>query len=91
MSPKATTSGWVVQITLPGVLKVPTGSAQQRTEVPSPTFRFYNVAVADADQAVEAVRKKAGVTSRTPIRTVRALSPPEISALSLRVRQVRLA
>ena len=89
MTSKISTSGWVIQVSLPGM---PTGSAQQPAgKSASPSFQFFNVAISDAVQAVEAVRKKAGVPAQTSIRVVRSLSPPEIAAIPLRAGEAKPA
>jgi hypothetical protein len=79
-----TSTGWVVQLTHPGVLKVP-------AEMTIPKFAFFNVAIREADKAVAAVRKKTGIAAEAPIRVVRSLSQPEIAALSLRAGEVKPA
>ena len=78
-------AGWVVQLTNPGVPRVqPEGATWRRAELTSPTFQFYNVAINDADLAVETVRKKIDVPAEAIIRVVRSLSPAEIAAIPLR-------
>ena len=85
-------AGWVVQLTNPGVPRVqPEGAKWRPAELTSPTFQFYNVAISDADLAVEMVRKKADVPAEAIIRVVRSLSPAEIAAIPLRKGEAKLA
>jgi hypothetical protein len=76
MPNKASPAGWVVQVATLG------------PEEAAPLFRYFNVAMADADQAVAATRQKAGVTSATRVEAVRALSAAEIAALHLKTGAV---
>ena len=57
----------------------------------APVFRYFNVAIADADKAVAATREKVGVTTTTRIEAVRALSAVEIAALHLKTGTVKPA
>lgn len=57
----------------------------------APIFTYFNVAVALADKAVEAVRKKAGVPDETPMRVVRQLSPSEVEFIGLHAGESRPA
>jgi len=57
----------------------------------APVFRYFNVAIADADKAVAATREKAGVTTETRIEAVRALSAAEIAALHLKTGTIKPA
>ena len=85
-------AGWVVQLTNPGVPRVQPEEAKWRpAQLTSPTFQFYNVAISDADVAVEMVRKKADVPAEAIIRVVRSLSPAEIAAIPLRKGEAKLA
>ena len=85
-------AGWVVQLTNPGVPRVqPEGAKWRPAELTSPTFQFYNVAISDADLAVEMVRKKPDVPAEAIIRVVRSLSPAEIAAIPLRKGEAKLA
>ena len=56
-----------------------------------PSFQFYNVAIGSADEAVEAVRHKAGVAKDAPIRVVRSLSVAELASIGLRSGQLKPA
>ena len=85
-------AGWVVQLTNPGVPRVqPEGAKWRPAELTSPTFQFYNVAISDADLAVEMVRTKVDVPAEAIIRVVRSLSPAEIAAIPLRKGEAKLA
>ena len=85
-------AGWVVQLTNPGVPRVqPEGAKWGPAELTSPTFQFYNVAIGDADLAVETVRKKTDVPAEASIRVVRSLSPAEIAAIPLRKGEAKPA
>jgi hypothetical protein len=81
--------GWVVQVTIPAVPKPPKegdvrwiGASLQA----APTFRFFNVAIASADKAVEATSKHLAKTdpAEREMRAVRGLSTAEIAALKLK-------
>jgi hypothetical protein len=75
---KAATSGWVIQVT-----------ASNATEVPA--FAFFNVAVGDADKAVEAVRKRVGAVEGDRVYAVRPLSAGELEAADLKTGQLNPA
>ncbi len=78
MSDKASLAGWVVQVT------VPDGGEP-------PVFAFYNVAVADAARAVEAVRKRLGATAVDRVLTVRPLTAGELAAAKVKSGEVKPA
>jgi len=60
MASKASPAGWVVEV----------ASARGPEEGAAPEFRYFNVAIADADKAAAATREKAGVTTTTRIEAV---------------------
>ena len=92
MSENTAAAGWVVQLTIPGVPKIPVEGAKWRpAENTSPTFQFFNVAVGSADKAVEVVRKKAGASEETALRVVRPLSSSEIDSIKLRTGEAKPA
>ena len=92
MTGKTLIAGWVVQLTNPGVPSVvPEGARWRPAELTPTTFEFFNVAISDAEKAVEAVRKKASVTPEASIRVVRSLSQPEIAAIPLRAGEAKPA
>ena len=73
-------AGWVVQVMTQG----PNPEA-------APSFTYFNVAIADADEAVAATAKRAPVAQQAHVRHVRPLSSEEIAALKLRAGQVKPA
>ena len=75
---RASPAGWVVQLT-----------AVSTTEAPD--FAFYNVAVGDADKAVEAVRKRVGATETDRVYAVRPLSAGELASANLKSGEVKPA
>lgn len=92
MTEKAAAAGWVVQVTIPGIPKVPIPGAPWRpATTTAPTFQFFNVAVGAADKAVETARKKAGASEETELRVVRPLSATEIASISLRSGEAKPA
>ena len=93
MTDKASAAaGWVVQITIPGVLIVPPeGSKWRPASTTAPTFQFFNVAIGSADKAVEAARKKARASGDAPMQVVRELSRAEIESIKLRAGEAKPA
>lgn len=92
MSEKTSAAGWVVQLTIPGVPKIPIEGSKWRPAVnTAPTFQFYNVAIGSADKAIEAARKKAGASEEAAMSAVRALSEAEISSIKLRAGDAKPA
>ena len=73
-------AGWVVQVMTQG----PNRDA-------APSFTYFNVAIADVDEAVAATAKRVAVAQQEQIRHVRQLSPTEIAALKLKAGQVKQA
>jgi hypothetical protein len=85
MSEKSSAAGWVVQLTIPGLLKPQIEGSKWRPAVTSaPTFLFFNVAIDSPEKAIEAARKKAGAAEDAAMSTVRALSAAEIESIKLR-------
>ncbi len=92
MSENAAAAGWVVQLTIPGVPKVPVEGAKWRpAETTNPTFEFFNVAIGSAEKAIEAARKKAGASEEAALRAVRSLSSTEIDSIKLRAGEAKPA
>lgn len=92
MNQNTTAAGWVVQLTIPGVPKIPAEGAKWRpAETTAPTFEFFNVAIGAPDKAVEAARKKAGASEEAAMRVVRALSPAELDSIKLRAGEAKPA
>jgi hypothetical protein len=79
MPDKASAAGWVIEVV---TLKQGGGS---------PLYRYFNVAIAEATQAVEAVRKLRAAVQANRVEAVRPLSSGEIAALRLRAGQVKPA
>ncbi len=97
MIDKSTPAGWVVQATIPSEPEARAADAPWRPSamlVSAPSFKYFNVAIATADKAIEATTKymakdaeaKAGTMS-----VVRKLSAAEIAALSLKAGEVKPA
>ena len=78
MTDKASPAGWVVQVT-----------AQDNGGAPS--FAFFNVAVGNADKAVEVVRKRLGAAEGDRVYAVRPLSASEVAAIKLKSGEVKPA
>jgi hypothetical protein len=92
MSETATAAGWVVQLTIPGLPRIPAEGAKWRpAETMAPTFQFFNVAIGSADKAVEAARKKTGASDEAVMRVVRALSASELDSIKLRTGEAKPA
>jgi len=92
MMEKASAAGWVVQLTIPGVLVVqPEGAKWRPAVTTAPTFQFFNVAIVSADKAIEAARKKLGASAEAALSVVRALSPAEIDHLKLKAGEAEPA
>ena len=90
---KKAPDGWVVQVTIPTVPAAPKAGDVRwigPTLAAAPTFRFYNVAIASPEKAVEATTKLLAKTdpAEHETRTVRGLSAGEIAALSLKPGEV---
>jgi hypothetical protein len=89
MTDKTSATGWVVQMSIPGVA-VDGSEAVGAAKSPA-SFKFFNVAIASPHEAVEAVRKKVKASEGAPIRAVRALSATEIAEIGLRPDTVKPA
>jgi hypothetical protein len=94
MSDKTTPAGWVVQLTIPAHTN-PTRADVTPWIGPAilgaPSFQYFNVAIADAEMAMEAARKHSGSNSEVTIGVVRALSAAEVASIPLSVGEVRRA
>jgi hypothetical protein len=64
-------AGWVVEVVIPA----PEGAA--------PTFRYFNVAIPNANKAVAATRKTVSVAEGAGVEVVRPLSVGEIAVLAI--------
>ena len=93
MSEKTSPAGWVVQVSVPQ----PAPQRQIAGEWTEPDvavpLRYFEVAIADAEEAVEIVRKRTSEAAShdVEVRAIRALSPAEISALKLKAGAVKPA
>jgi hypothetical protein len=94
MSDKTTPAGWVVQLTVPAPI-TPTRADGTPWIGPAilgaPSLLYFNVAIADAEMAVEATRKHSGSNSDVSITAVRALSAAEVASIPLSLGEVRRA
>jgi len=94
MTGKTTPAGWVVQLTIPAHI-TPTRADGTSWIGPAilgaPSLQYFNVAIADAEMAVEATRKHSGSDSGVIVGVVRALSAAEVASIPLSVGEVRRA
>ena len=92
MRGKTTPAGWVVQLTIP-VYITPTRCTPWigPAILGAPSFQYFNVAIADAEMAVEATRKHLGSDSDVIVGVVRALSAAEVASIPLSLGEVRRA
>ena len=91
MTVKAEPAGWVVQVTIPA----PIASAQAGWVGPitsdAPSFQYFNVAIIDPVEAVEATRAHSGADKDASIVPVRPLSSAELAAIPLQAAEVKPA
>jgi hypothetical protein len=94
MTEKATPAGWVVQVTVPAPI-MPAKSEATRWLGPAvlsaPSFKYFNVAIAAANKAIEATAKHMDKAEEAEMCVVRGLSPREIAALRLAAGEVKPA
>jgi hypothetical protein len=90
MSDKTTLAGWVVQLTVPAPIADGT-SWIGPVILGAPSMQYFNVAIADAETALEATRKHSGSNSDVIVEAVRALSAAEVATISLASGEVRRA
>jgi hypothetical protein len=91
MTETAPEAGWVVQVTVPAPPPSPDEKWRPNRGGGAPSFKYFNVAIADAKKAVEAAIKHLAETGQTDMRVVRGLSSGEIAALSLTAGQIKPA
>jgi 3-deoxy-D-manno-octulosonate 8-phosphate phosphatase KdsC-like HAD superfamily phosphatase len=95
MSAKAPPVGWVVQATIAAPPAPPSkdGAKWVGDKMPdAPSFRYFNVAIADPNKAVEATAKYlAKAHTEGGLSAVRELSSAEVAALSLKAGEVKPA
>jgi hypothetical protein len=91
MTDKALETGWVVQVTVPAPPAPSDEKWRANRGGGAPSFKYFNVAIADASKAVEAAIKHLAEAGETDMRVVRGLSSGEIAALNLTAGQVKPA
>jgi hypothetical protein len=96
MIDKASPAGCVVQVTVPALIdpgKVEAVRWIGPTLPGAPSFKYFNVAIAAHDKAIEATMKHLakGEAMDGEMSVVRALSPGEVAALHLKAGEVKLA
>jgi len=91
MTDKTSPAGWVVQVITPGetsLIATPGGRRNGPGLVGPPSFRYFNVAIAVADKAIEATTKQLAEDGDKETAAVRPLSPAEIATLKLKIGDV---
>jgi hypothetical protein len=96
MTNKTPPAGWVVQVTIPAPPSPPRADGTRwigAVALSAPSFQYYNVAIAAADNAIEATSKHVAKAEAQDGEkcVVRGLSAAEIAALSLKAGEVRPA
>jgi hypothetical protein len=97
MTDKTTPAGWVVQATIPAEPEVRAPDAPWRHSaflVSAASFKYFNVAIAAPDKAMEATTKylaKDAGAKVAQLSVVRKLSSGEMATLSLNVGEVKPA
>jgi hypothetical protein len=94
MTGKTTPAGWVVELTIPAHIAPTTADGTPwigPAILGAPSFEYFNVAIADAEMAVEATRKHSGADSGAIVAVVRALSAAEVASIPLSLGEVRRA
>jgi hypothetical protein len=98
MTDKASSpAGWVVQATIAGEPEVRAPDAPWRSDamlVGPPLFRYFNVAIAAPDKAIEAATRylaKDAEAKAGEMSVVRKLSSAEVAALRLKTGEVKPA
>jgi hypothetical protein len=81
-------AGWLIQMT---IARSPTEEADTvgSTRTAPRRFKFFNVAISSAEEAVAAVRTKERAAEDVNIRPIRVLSEAEVDALSLMPNEVK--
>jgi len=94
MSEKAPVTGWIIQVLTPGqpdALPLHRTRRRDATLLGPPSFAYFNVAIADVAKAIEAVTKRSDSSGDLQIEEMRELSAREVSALNLKVGEVKPA
>jgi len=91
MTVKAEPAGWVVQVTI--AAPIATAQSGWLGPIPSdaPSFQYFNVAIIDPVEAVEATRAHSGADKDASIAPVRPLSSAELAAIPLKAGEVKPA
>ena len=89
MSDKESPAGWVVQVAIPGQPSLDRSPSRYLSMLlGAPTFKYFNVAVVDAEAAMAATTKHLADPEHREISVVRALSLAEIAVLGLTAGEV---
>jgi hypothetical protein len=96
MTDKASPAGWVIQVATPAPPSKEGARWLGTALLDAPSFKYFNVAMAEPDEAVEATAKylakaKGDTVDGVETSAVRALSSAEIDALGLKTGQVKPA
>jgi hypothetical protein len=96
MTEKAPPAGWVVQVSVPAPIAPPRADGTRwigAVALSAPSFQYYNVAIAAANNAIEATTKHLAKAEARDgeMSVVRGLSSAEIAALKLKAGEVRPA
>jgi hypothetical protein len=96
MTQKAPPAGWVVQVTVPAPIAPPRADGTRwigAVALSAPSFQYFNVAIAAANNAIEATSKHLAKAKAEDgeMCVVRGLSSAEITALSLKAGEVKPA
>ena len=76
-------AGWVVQVTTPGQASPKSPFNRFAALLGPPSFKYFNVAIAAAEEAIAAIARHLDDPERPETRVVRALSSGEIATLGL--------
>jgi hypothetical protein len=91
MTEKPSPAGWVVQVTTQGKPSLtPSRTGRLSSILGAPSFQYFNVAIAGAVKAVEAVSALADAEGKES-RVVRGLSAQELDALRLKAGEIKPA
>jgi hypothetical protein len=94
MTDKAPPAGWVVQAIVPAPPSVPSATAPRWRGLQgesAPSFKYFNVAIEDAQKAVAAAAAQMSGTEGVKFDAVRALSAAELATAHLKTGQLKPA
>jgi hypothetical protein len=93
MSDQEAPASWLVQVTFLAPLAPTAEGDQWRGAIAwgAPSFKNFNVAVANATKAIEATTRHLADAEKLETRIVRGLSPEDIATPGLRPEEVRPA